>query len=240
MNDNRNYDYSRGNFGHRAEFGVIVDWIPERARVIDLACGNGSLMKLLREKKGVEVEGLDLAPTGVDFCLRHGLSARVAAIDQRASYERYADRQFDFAVCNVTVQMVMYPEILLAEMKRIARWQIVSFPNFAHWSNRVDLLTRGRMPRPMIFGYDWYSTGHIHHLSIADYRGYCAANGLRILREEHLDRWRWLAGRWPNLFSTVGVFLTESADVEVSADGVADLLDLLARGGSTPATAPQL
>lgn len=240
MNDNRNYDYTNWGFGSRAEFQVIVDWIPERAKVIDLACGNGSLMKLLREKKAVEIEGLDLATTGVDFCRQHGLSARVAPIDQRSSYERYGDREFDYAVCNVTVQMVMYPEVLLAEMKRISRRQIVSFPNFAHWDNRVDLLLRGRMPKPMIFGYDWYSTGHIHHLSVADFRGYCAANGLRILREEHLDRLRWLARHWPNLFSTVAVFLCESSDLEVTPAGVTDLLDLISPDVAEPATSPQL
>ena len=240
MNDNRNYDYTNWGFGSRAEFSVLVDWIPERAKVIDLACGNGSLMKLLREKKAVEIEGLDLATTGVDFCRQHGLNARVAAIDQRASYERYDDQQFDYAVCNVTVQMVMYPEVLLAEMKRISRRQIVSFPNFAHWRNRLDLLFHGRMPKPMIFGYDWYSTGHIHHLSVADFRGYCAANGLRITREEHLDRLRWLARRWPNLFSTVAVFLTESSDLEVTPAGITNLLDLISPEGAEPATAPQL
>jgi len=240
MNDNRRYDYTGWNFHSRAEFAVIADWIPERARVIDLACGNGSLMQLLRERRSVEIEGLDLASTGVDFCHRHGLNARVAAIDERASYARYQDGEFDYAICNVTVQMVMYPEVLLAEMKRIARRQIVSFPNFAHWSNRLDLLGRGRMPRPMIFGYDWYSTGHIHHLSVADYRSYCAANGLRIVREDHLDRWRLLARRWPNLFSTVAVFLTEASDREAAPAGVANLFDLIAPEGAQPASAPQL
>jgi methionine biosynthesis protein MetW len=210
VNDNRNYDYSSWGFAKRAEFDLIVDWIPPGARVIDLACGNGSLMKLLRENKGVEIEGLDIAPSGVDFCRKHGMNARVAPIDQAASYAGYADAQFDYAVCNVTVQMVMYPEVLLAQMQRIARRQIVSFPNFAHWSNRLDLLFGGRMPRPMIFGYDWYSTGHIHHLSVADFRGYCAAHGMNITREQHLDRTRWLARCWPNLLSTVAVFLCES------------------------------
>lgn len=209
MNDNRNYDYSSWGFGNRKEYAVVEEWIPQGASVIDLACGNGAMMKLLREKKAVEIEGLDIAPTGVDFCLKHGLNARVAPIDQAASYAGYRDGQFDFAVCNVTVQMVMYPEVLLAQMRRISRRQIVSFPNFAHWSNRLDLLFRGRMPRPMIFGYDWYSTGHIHHLSVADFRGYCAAHGMRITREEHMDRWQWLARRCPNLVSTVGVFLCE-------------------------------
>jgi methionine biosynthesis protein MetW len=234
MNDNRRYDYTNWGFGARAEFQVIVDWMPDGAKVIDLACGNGSLMKLLKEKRGVDIEGLDLAPTGVDHCRAHGLNARVAAIDQKSSYADYRDGEFDYAICNVTVQMVMYPEVLLAEMKRISRRQIISFPNFAQWSNRVDLLVHGRMPRPMIFGYDWYSTGHIHHLSVADFRGYCAANGMQITREEHLGGSRWLARRWPNLFSTVAVFRCESPTVEPAAAGLTSLLDLI-----TPDTEPR-
>jgi methionine biosynthesis protein MetW len=196
-------------------------------------------MKLLQEQKSADIEGLDLAATGVDFCRAHGLKARVAPIDQRASYAGYRDGEFDYAICNVTVQMVMYPEVLLAEMKRIARHQIVSFPNFAHWTNRLDLLCHGRMPKPMIFGYDWYSTGHIHHLSVADFRGYCAANGLRITREAFLDRWRWLARHWPNPFATVAVFLCESSDLEAAPAGVTDPLDLMLPDGTEPATAPQ-
>jgi methionine biosynthesis protein MetW len=212
MNDNRNYDYTDWQFHTRAEFHTIADWITPGTKVIDLACGNGSLMKLLKEQKGVECEGLDLAPTGVDFCRRHGLNARVAAIDQAASYAGYSDGQFDYAVCNVTVQMVTYPEVLLAQMQRIARRQIVSFPNFAYLPNRLDLLLHGRMPKPMIFGYDWYSTGHIHHLSVTDFRGFCRTHGMKIIREHHtgpaLGRGRWpvIAQAWPNLFSIVAIF----------------------------------
>ncbi|MDB6094243.1 MAG: SAM-dependent methyltransferase [Verrucomicrobia bacterium] len=205
LNDNRNYDYSTWDFVDRAEYAVIVDWIPRGATVIDLACGNGSLMKRLRDEKAAKIEGVEIAQSGVDFCRRHGLDARVAPIDVAATYAGYADQQFDFAVCNVTVQMVNYPEVLLAEMKRIARHSIVSFPNFAHYSNRLDLLRRGRMPRPMIFGYDWYSTGHIHHLSLADFRGYCAAHGTAIEREAYVGEPAWLARRWPNLFSVVAI-----------------------------------
>ena len=212
MNDNRNYDYTDGKFSERNEYQVIADWVTPGAKVIDLACGNGSLMKLLQERKQVECEGLELAPTGVEFCLRHGLKALVAPIDLAESYADYADDQFDYAVCNVTVQMVAYPEVLLDQMKRIAKRQIVSFPNFGYITNRFDLLFRGRMPRPMIFGYDWYSTGHIHHLSVGDFRGFCRERQMTITREHHYGpalgkgRWPVVAQAWSNMFSIVAVF----------------------------------
>ena len=85
MNDNRNYDYTDWKFNVRDEYQVIADWITPKAKVIDLACGNGSLMKLLQEQRQADCEGLELAPTGVDNCLRHGLKARVAAIDGSAT-----------------------------------------------------------------------------------------------------------------------------------------------------------
>lgn len=239
MNDNRNYDYTNWGFGSRAEFQVIADWIPRGAKVIDLACGNGSLMKRLREQKSVDVEGLDLAVTGVDFCRAHGFNARVAAIDQRASYTGYRDGEFDYAICNVTVQMVMYPEVLLAEMRRISRRQIVTFPNFGHWSNRLDLLCHGRMPKPMIFGYDWYSTGHIHHLGVTDFRGYCRAHGVQLLREEHLDRWRWLARRWPSLFSSVAIYLCGTSERELTPVGRAERLEFGFPDGQPAAAGPR-
>ncbi len=215
MNDNRNYNYTGWKFHARGEFQTIADWITPNTRVIDLASGNGSLMKILQEQKGAVCEGLELAPTGVEFARQHGLNARVAAIDQAASYAGYRDGEFDYAVCNVTVQMVSYPEVLLAQMKRIGRRQIVSFPNFAYITNRMDMMFRGRMPRPMIFGYDWFSTGHIHHLSVADFRGFCRAHGMRIVREHHngpslgKGRWPLIAQAWPNLFSIVSIFECE-------------------------------
>ena len=215
MNDNRNYDYTDWKFNVRDEYQVIADWITPKAKVIDLACGNGSLMKLLQEQRQADCEGLELAPTGVDNCLRHGLKARVAAIDLDSSYADYPDQQFDYAVCNVTVQMVSFLEVLLTQMKRIAKRQIISFPNFAYITNRFDLLFHGRMAKPMIFGYDWYSTGHIHQLSVADFRAYCRDRGMNVTRQHHLGpalgkgRWPIIPQVWPNMFSIVAIFECE-------------------------------
>jgi methionine biosynthesis protein MetW len=108
----------------------------------------------------------------------------------------------------------MYPEVLLSEMKRISKYQIVSFPNFAHYKNRLDLLIKGRMPKPMMFGYKWYNTGHIHQLSIKDFRELVQdVGGLRVL---HINEFlpsnrikRIIIKKYPTLFQILQVFLLE-------------------------------
>jgi methionine biosynthesis protein MetW len=110
----------------------------------------------------------------------------------------------------------MYPEVLLSEMKRISRYQIVSFPNFGHYKNRLDLLFRGRMPRPMLFGYKWYNTGHIHQLSIKDF--YKLINDVKDLRVIRINEFlpknsikRFIVKKNPNLFQILQVFLLEKS-----------------------------
>lgn len=109
--------------------------------------------------------------------------------------------------------MTMRPEILFAEMVRLGRRQIVSFPNFAYYTNRIDMLLRGRMPRPLLFGYKWYSTGHIHQLSVRDFRALVSeVGGTRILAVHSVAPartrvGRFLQSRFPNLFEVIPVFL---------------------------------
>src|SRR5207244_10604187 len=120
-------------------------------RVIDFGCGNGSLLQYLFEKKQTIGMGLDYSESGIAICRQKGLSAEVGRIDEPLS--RFKDGEFDFAVCNVTIQMCNYPEVLFREMVRVAKFQIVSFPNFAFVLNRMEMLLNGRMPRRMLFGY---------------------------------------------------------------------------------------
>ena len=127
---------------------------------------------------------------------------------------KYKHNQFDYAVCNVTLQMVSYPEVLIKEMKRISKKQIISFPNFAFILNRFDLLINGRMPRFCLFGYDWYSTGHIHQLSLKDFKYFCQNENIKIVNEHHIIPSLSLVPKkllkaFPNLFSLTSIFLTK-------------------------------
>ncbi|KKQ61473.1 MAG: SAM-dependent methyltransferase [Parcubacteria group bacterium GW2011_GWE2_38_18] len=207
-NDNRNYNYQKENFYIRDEFSVICDWIHEGSKVIDLGCGNGSLMKYILNKKNIEIEGIEISTTGVGACLNNNLKASVGEIDQDKTYLNYSDNEFDYAICNVTLQMVMFPEVLIRQMKRIARYQIISFPNFAFFGNRIDLLVHGRMPLPMIYGYEWYNTGHIHQLSVNDFIIFCKREKISIVKSHYLGFYKPLATYLSaNFFSKVGIFL---------------------------------
>jgi methionine biosynthesis protein MetW len=209
-NDNRNYDYTAQAMYVRAEFPIIAEWIPSGSRVIDLGCANGALMKYLKDQKHVDIQGIEIAPSGVAACQAVGLKAVAGSIDKHATYQSYTNGEFDYAICNVTMPMVMYPEVVVQEMKRIARHQIISFPNFAYMGNRLDMLLRGRVPRPMLYGYTWYSTGLIHQLSIKDFKELCRTHGLRILKSDHLGVWRNIARVFlPNVFSKEGIYLCE-------------------------------
>ena len=218
-NDNRNYKYSLDSKADREEFNLISLWVKKGDKVIDLGCGDGSQLKMLKDK-GANVYGIEISKSGVKACLRKGVKAEVGRIDKKL---KFPDKKFDVAICNVTLQMVMYPEILIKEMKRIAKRQIFTFPNFAFLPNRIDLLLNGKMPRVMIPGYKWYSTGHIHQLSISDFEEFCKENDIKIIANKHIYPGssfqitrkfsvgtKWMR-KYSNLFASMAVFLTSSA-----------------------------
>ena len=207
--DNRNYNYSSLELEEREEYKYVIELIKPNSKVIDLGCGSGSLMKRLIEEKNVDVQGIDVSETAVEICRKKGLKAERGEIDKLLNI---SDNSFDYSICNVTMQMVMYPEVLLKEMKRISKYQVISFPNFAFYKNRLDLLLYGRMPKPMLPDHSWYNTGHIHQFSVKDFFELTnSVGGLKILERKDLKSHnpikRFLTKNIPNLFSGLPVFL---------------------------------
>lgn len=208
-NDNRNYDYSSFESEERVEYKYVVDFIKPNSKVIDLGCGNGSLMKKLIDEKNAEVYGIDLSETAIEICKKKGLNADKGEIDKPLKIE---NDLYDYSICNVTMQMVMYPEVLLKEMKRISRYQVISFPNFAFYKNRIDLFFNGRMPKPMLPDHTWYNTGHIHQFSIKDFFELVSfVGGLKIIKRKDISSEntvkKFFIRNFPNLFSSLPVFL---------------------------------
>ena len=208
FNDNRDYDYSEFSDEHRAEYDLIIGLIEPNSKVIDLGCGNGSLINLLMKQKNCEVTGIELSASGVLAAKNKGLNVTEGRIDSPLLFK---DNEFDFAICNVTIQMTMYPEVLFNEMKRIAKSIIISFPNFAFYKNRLQLLVKGTMPQCMLFGYEWYSTGHIHQLSIKDFTCFVSKyKDVKIEKMEFIKTNKWikdlLIKTFPNLFLILPVF----------------------------------
>ena len=216
LNDNRRYDYSDHPYSDRYEYPIIANLVEPNSTVIDLGCGNGSLLALLKKEKNITETGIEISESGVSVCKQRGLNVRLGEIDGSLPFP---DNSFDYAICNVTIQMVTYPEVLMQEMKRIARFQILSFPNFAFWRNRFELMLKGRMPRKMLFGYRWYSTGHIHQLSIKDfYELVMSVGGLSIVERkyEHSSNLvkNYFMQAFPNVFQMVPIFLLEKKNAQ--------------------------
>jgi methionine biosynthesis protein MetW len=213
-NDNRKYDYTGHEVLERNEFPVILEMVRRGSSVCDLGCGNGTLMAKLRDERNCTVAGMELAESGVKVCRKKGLDVLQGAIDAPMPW---GEKAFDYAVCNVTLQMVERPEILLSEMERIARYSIISFPNFGYWRNRIEMLFTGKMPRKMLFGYNWYSTGHIHQLGVSDFTEYISSRrGLSIEKIVPAPTGSGLADElakvFPSLFAYIPVILIRNGE----------------------------
>jgi len=209
--DNRNYNYSETNESERLEHSIITDLLSDNSTAIDLGCGNGILLEKLISKRRAKCKGIEISDSAVELCRKKGLDVSKGKIDEKLPFD---DNSFDYSICNVTIQMVNYPEVLLGEMKRISKFQVISFPNFAFYKNRLDLLLNGKMPRPMLFGYKWYNTGHMHQLSIKDFYELLDNIGGMKIREVVLQKSKnplknYLMKSFPNLFQVLPVFLTE-------------------------------
>jgi len=209
MKDNRNYRYKLNENSFRAEYGIISGWIPANSNVLDLGCGDGSLLKLLGGK-GIKGEGIDISPTGIKSARKKGIRATVGRIDTKLKYKK---GYFDFAICNVTLQMVLYPEILLDEMARVSKQQIISFPNFAFINNRIELFLDGRMPMRMFADQKWYSTGLIHQLSLSDFEKFCQVRKLKIVNRYFFTIQKFgpipeiILKMFPKLFTVTAIYM---------------------------------
>jgi methionine biosynthesis protein MetW len=211
VNDNRQYDFTHYPDEERKEYNIISGLIQNGATVVDLGYGNGSLLVWLQKDHSARIKGVELSPSGIQACQAKELDVVQSRIDEHNPFE---DNSFDYAVCNVTIQMVMYPEVFLSEMKRIARYQIISFPNFAFYRNRIQFVLSGKMPTHMLFGYQWYSTGHIHQLSLKDFKNLVYIAGGLEIRELHcvgIDNFlkKFFMQNFPNLFMHIPIMLLE-------------------------------
>ena len=198
----------------RGDERLISDLVPEGARVLDLGCGDGSLLARLRDQRGAHVRGVEIDLGQIAECIGRGLPVIQADIDNGLPF--FADSSFDVVVLSQTMQVVRRPGAVLVEMLRVGERCVVSFPNFAHWSNRAYLACNGRMPVSRAIPYTWYETPNIHHTTITDFRDFCTANGAAIEREIPLVSDR--VGRpartqrlWPNLLADSAVFVVRRA-----------------------------
>ena len=194
----------------KKEFKVIADLLPNNTRVLDVGCGDGSLMSLLNEEKHIEVRGLELNQENVQECINKGLP--VIQGNAETELHQFPDKSFDYVVLSQTLQAFYEPEKVLRNLLRIGKSVVISIPNFGFWKVRIKLLFFGEMPVTKTLPNTWYNTPNLHMCTIKDLFNFCDEkkiiikkavgvneNKTSIIKKSNLEI--------KNLFSKVGIFL---------------------------------
>jgi methionine biosynthesis protein MetW len=184
----------------RPDLSIISEWIKPGSRVLDLGCGDGALLKHLQDTHSVTGYGLEIDDANITRCIEAGVN--VIQTDLDAGLQDFSGQSFDYVIMTQTLQAVRFPDRLLEEMLRLGNEGIVTFPNFAHWYNRLQLAVGGRMPMSRTLPNPWYSTPNIHLCTVKDFEQLCRERGIHILQRTMIneDRHGTVGGRmFPNL-----------------------------------------
>lgn len=192
----------------RVDYEVICQLVPERARVLDLGCGDGTLLELLTREKNVRGQGIEIDRELARKSIRKGLT--VLQDDLESGLKEYPDKTFDYVIMNQTLQAIRRPFRVMMEMMRVGENAVVGFPNFGHFRLRLDFLLSGRMPKSPNFPYEWYETPNIHPFTIEDFENLIAEKKIVIRTKKFLGGNRFFRNCWPNLFAKSAVFVLGS------------------------------
>jgi methionine biosynthesis protein MetW len=189
----------------RRDMEVIADLVPAGSRVLDLGCGSGELLAHLQRTKGCSGYGVEISDANVQACVQRGVN--VIQLNLEDGLALFEDRSFDVVLQLDTLQHLRNTEHMLRETARVGRIGILSFPNFAHWPNRLRVAS-GRMPVTRALPYEWYDTPNIRVGTYADFEVLARKSGLQITDSFGLQAGR-VVRRWPNLRASVAVFRFE-------------------------------
>tara|TARA_B100000700_G_scaffold172733_1_gene190821 strand:+ start:398 stop:991 length:594 start_codon:yes stop_codon:yes gene_type:complete len=194
----------------KKEFKVIADLLPKNVRVLDVGCGDGSLMSLLIKEKNIEARGLELIEDNVKKCIYKGLS--VIEGNAETELHQFPSQSFDFVILSQTLQAFYNPEKVLKDLLRIGKSVIISIPNFGYWKVRTSLLLFGKMPVTKTLPNTWYNTPNLHMCTIKDLFDFCLEKNIKIDRaigvnENSTSEIKKNNLEIKNLLSKLGIFL---------------------------------
>ncbi len=191
----------------RTDLRRIQDWIEPNSRILDLACGDGTLLALLAKTKNTTGYGMEISQVDIRACLAKGLN--VVHRDIELGLENFDDRSFDYVLTTHSIQTLRYPAHTLLEMVRVGVRGIVSFPNMGFWSNRMSLGLLGKMPRTRSLPHQWHDTPNTHLCTLRDFENLCAELEIDIVRRAAVNNThdRSFGTRiMPNLFSETALY----------------------------------
>ena len=186
---------------------IVLDWIPNHSKVIDLGCGDGTLLKILAEKKSVTSYGVEIDKEKINACIANGVSVIQQDID--AGIQNYKGMGFDVAIMASSIQCLRRPRNAMQNILQVANECVITLPNFGNWELRLGLL-KGKMPSSAQLPAKWYETKNLHLCTIADFEELCAEELFEIKKKVYLNSRgssSWLANTFPNLFAAEAVYL---------------------------------
>ena len=196
-----------GNGMQRPDYAAIADWVRPGSRVLDLGCGDGTLLRYLWRERNASGYGVEIDEAGVLACVRNGVN--VIQSDLESGLSDFENRAFDYVILSQTLQAVRHSERIVREMLRVGREGIVTFPNFVYWKNRLQVAL-GKMPVSDNLPFQWYDTPNIHLCTITDFEDFCRAQEMRILERKVITNGS-AVSVLPNLLGALAVYRFQRA-----------------------------
>lgn len=190
----------------RIDHAIIESWVKPGSRLLDLGCGDGSLLQLLAQNRQAEGYGVEIGETEINACIARGVNVIEHNLDRGLT--QFSDKSFDLVIMTQALQTMRFPHKVLDEMLRVGRECIVAFPNFGHWRARWHLAFSGRMPVSDILPYQWYDTPNIHFCTVRDFDVLCREQGIKILQRQVINTQgpSQLCDMMPNLLAVNAIY----------------------------------